>query len=88
MKKFSLTLSALLLMGMLTACGSNQDGTASPTPPVTASPNATTSPKVSESPDLGEDMKDGMEDAGEKMKDAGEDIKDDLTGQDKDKENE
>lgn len=90
MKKLSIALSALLLMGMLTACGSD-DNNASPAPSATASPKATVSPTASPGitnsvEEAGEDVKNSVEDTGDKMKEAGEDIKEDLTGENKNNE--
>ncbi len=90
MKKLSIALSALLLMGMLASCGSDTNE-ASPTPAETTSPRVTVSPSASPSitesvDEAGEKTKEGLEDAGEDIKNAGEDIKDDLTGENKNNE--
>lgn len=90
MKKISIALSALLLIGLLAACGTGENQ-ASPSPNETASPKVTVSPSASpgitESVDeAGEKTKEGLEEAGDRVKDAGEDVKKDLTGEDKNKE--
>ena len=78
MKKLSIVLAILLLMGTATACGKKAEP--SPTPMKTNSP----APDLPQSiEDAGKDMKDKTEEMGKDIKDAGENIKDDITGENK-----
>lgn len=85
MKKLSILLATMMLMGLLTACGGTKENnsnnmTNSPSPAVTDSP----APNLPDSiEDAGETVKEDMKDAGDTMKDAGKEIKDDMTGKNK-----
>lgn len=89
MKKISIVLAMLLLMGTATACGKKAEP--SPTPMKTNSPAPDLPDSIEDAGEdmkngaenIGEDIKEGVKDTGDTIKNVGEEMKEDMTGENK-----